>query len=149
MHIWVDADACPVKREVLRVAERYDVPVTFVAAAWQRIAENERVTLQVVGQGVDQADDWIAEHAAEEDVVITSDIPLAARCIAAGAVVLTPSGNVFDAKNIGSALATRNLLNDLRGMGELTGGPPPFAGKDRSRFLQELDRLIQAIRKRL
>ena len=148
LHLLVDADACPVKREIGRVAERYDLRLTFVAAAWQRIDENERVSLQVVGQGVDLADDWIAEHAGEGDIVITADIPLASRCVAMGAAVLSPAGKVFDAKNIGSALATRDLLTDLRGMGEITGGPAPFSGQSRSRFLQELDRLIHQARKR-
>ena len=147
LHILVDADACPTKREILRVAERYGLHVTFVAAARQRVPEDERVSLVVVGQGVDLADDWIADRAAEGDIAITADIPLAARCVAKGAAVLSPAGKVFDTRNVSSALATRNLLTDLRGMGEITGGPPPFSDRDRSRFLQQLDRLVHASRR--
>ena len=144
LRLYVDADACPVKTEIFRVAGRYDVPVTLVAASWMRIEESRRVTLEVVAGGFDAADDWIAAHVAAGDLVITSDIPLAARCIAAGAKVLAPTGRAFTEANIGDVLATRNLLAELRGAGMETGGPAPFDARDRSRFLQALDKHIQA-----
>ena len=148
LRLYVDADACPVKTEIFRVAGRYDVPVTLVAASWMRIEESRRVTLEVVAGGFDAADDWIAAHVAAGDLVITSDIPLAARCIAAGAKVLAPTGRAFTEANIGDVLATRNLLADLRGAGMETGGPAPFDARDRSRFLQALDQAIQDLRRR-
>jgi uncharacterized protein YaiI (UPF0178 family) len=146
--IWVDADACPVKPEILRVAGRYDAAVTLVAASWMRIAESERVALEVVEGGFDAADDWIAARVAPGDLVITADVPLAARCVAAGAQVLAPTGRAFTEENIGDLLATRNLLSELRGAGMVTGGPAPFEPRDRSRFLQALDRAIQGLRRR-
>jgi uncharacterized protein YaiI (UPF0178 family) len=145
LHIFVDADACPVKSEVFKVAARYRLRVTLVAASWMRIPESSRITLEVVGEGVDIADDWIAEHCGADDIVITADVPLADRCVKKGAYVLGPKGKPFTEDNIGAALATRNLLADLREMGEVTGGPPPFAKKDRSLFLQQLDQAINAI----
>ena len=110
-----------------------------------RVPESSRVTLEVVGEGPDAADDWIAGHCGADDIVITADVPLADRCIKNGAFVLGPKGKPFTEDNIGAALATRNLLADLREMGEVTGGPPPFAKKDRSLFLQQLDQAINAI----
>ncbi len=145
LHIFVDADACPVKSEVYKVAKRYELKVTLVAASWMRIPESSRVALEVVGEGMDVADDWIAEHAGADDVVITADVPLADRCVKKGAYVLGPKGKPFTEDNIGAALATRNLLAELREMGEVKGGPPPFAKKDRSLFLQQLDQAINAI----
>jgi len=147
-HILVDADACPVKQEIYRVAERYGLAVTLVAASWMRVPDGERVTLQVVEQGFDAADDWIAERAGPASIVITSDIPLAARCVARGSVVLGASGVPFTESNIGDTLATRDLLATLRGAGEVTGGPPPFGARDRSRFLQALDNAVQVVRRR-
>ncbi len=148
LHIYIDADACPVKQEVYRVARRYRLKVTLVAGSCMRVPEDDSVALEVVGQGMDVADDWIVEHVEADDIVITADIPLAARCIAKGAAVLGTTGKPFTDDNIGSALATRNLLTELRGFGEITGGPPPFDSRDRSRFLQTLDEVINAIRRR-
>jgi uncharacterized protein YaiI (UPF0178 family) len=145
--IWVDADACPVKPEIYRVAERYGVAVTLVAASWMRIPADEWITLEVVAEGFDAADDWIAARAAPGDLVITADIPLAARCVAAGARVLAPTGRPFTEENVGDALATRNLLAELRGAGMETGGPAPFEPRDRSRFLQAMDKAVQALRR--
>ncbi len=147
MHIYIDADACPVKEEVYRVARRYALGVTLVANAPQRIPEDESFTLVVVREGLDAADDWIAEHAGERDIVITADIPLAARCLRNGARVIGTTGRPFTEDNVGGALATRDILSDLRGAGEFTSGPPPFQKRDRSRFLQALDTAIQAIRR--
>ena len=148
LHIYVDADACPVKSEVYKVASRYRLKVTLVAASWMRIPESSRVTLEVVGEGMDAADDWIAEHCGADDIVITADVPLADRCVKKGAFVLGPKGKPFTEENIGAALATRNLLADLREMGEVTGGPPAFAKKDRSLFLQQLDQAINVIQRK-
>jgi uncharacterized protein len=148
LHIFVDADACPVKGEVYRVAERYGLDVTLVAGSWMRRPDNPRIALEVVGEGIDVADDWIAEHVEGGDIVITADIPLAARCLARGATVIGYAGPPFTAANIGDALATRGLLAELRDLGEMTGGPPPFTKRDRSSFLQRLDEAINAIRRR-
>ena len=148
-HIVVDADACPVKAEVYRVAERYALEVTLVAASWMRVPVDERVRLEVVDAGFDAADDWIAERVGPASIVITADIPLAARCLARGAYVLGPTGSPFTEANIGDVLATRDLLATLRGAGEVTGGPPPFDARDRSRFLQALDQAVHAVRRRI
>lgn len=145
--IFVDADACPVKQEVYRVADRYGLRVTLVSNSWMRVPADPRITLEVVADGFDAADDWIVEHAGADDIVITADIPLASRCLQAGARVLGPTGRPFTDSNIGSAVATRDLLSELRGAGELTGGPPPLKKRDRSLFLQQLDQMIQAIRR--
>jgi uncharacterized protein len=146
-HIFVDADACPVKDEVYRVASRYHLDVTLVANSWMRVPNQQGISLEVVADGPDEADDWIVEHLRPHDIVITGDIPLADRCLKAGAGALGPSGKPFTEDNIGGALATRNLLSDLRDSGEISGGPPPLEKRDRSRFLQELDVMIQAIRR--
>lgn len=148
LHIYVDADACPVKHEVYQVARRYNLGVTLVAGSRMRLPDEPRVILKVVDQGLDAADDWIVEHVEANDIVITGDIPLAARCIRKGAYVLGITGKPFTAENIGTALATRDLLSELRLVGEITGGPPPFAKRDRSRFLQALDKAINEIRRR-
>ena len=147
-HVLVDADACPVKPEVFRVAERYALGVTLVAASWMRVPPDARITLEVVEQGFDAADDWIAERAGPASIVITADIPLAARCVAAGAYVLGTTGSPFTEANIGDTLASRDLLASLRGAGEVTGGPAPFGPRDRSRFLQALDAAVMAVRRR-
>ena len=144
----MDADACPVKPEVYRVAERFALPVVLVADQWMRVPDNERITLVVVARAFDAADDRIVELADESAIVITADIPLAARCIDKGASVLSPTGRPFTEDNIGDTLATRNLLADLRGAGEVTGGPAPFGDRDRSRFLQALDTMVHAVRRR-
>jgi uncharacterized protein YaiI (UPF0178 family) len=144
-HIYIDADACPVKQEVFRVAERYKLAVTLVANSWMRIPESVSLNLVVVNDSLDAADDWIVEHVIENDIVITADIPLAARCIKKGSLVLGTTGKPFTDDNIGQALATRELLSELREAGTITGGPAQFQPKDRSRFLQQLDLMIQKI----
>jgi uncharacterized protein len=146
MRIYVDADACPVKQEVCRVARRYGLGVTLVAGSWMRIPGGPDVVLEVVDRGFDAADDWIVSHVAPDDIVVTADIPLAARCLAAGACVLGTTGRPFTESNIGDALAMRNLLSEMRSAGMEAGGPPPFDPQDRSRFLQALDRAIHALR---
>ena len=146
--ILVDADACPVKQEVYRVASRYGLRVTLVANSWMRTPDDPRITLEVVDAGLDEADDRIVERVRPDDVVVTADIPLASRCLEKGARVLGTSGRPFTEDNIGGAVATRDLLAELRGAGEITGGPPPLTKGDRSRFLQQLDETIQAIRRR-
>ena len=147
LHIFVDADACPVKQEVYRVAKRYDLEVTLVADSWMRIPDESWLDLQVVKGALDAADDWIVDHVGRGDVVVTADIPLAARCLKKGAYVIGISGRPFTDNNIGQALATRDLLFDLREFGATTSGPPPFGKRDRSRFLQELDKAINAIKR--
>ncbi len=146
--IYVDADACPVKDEVYRVAERYGLSVLLVSNAWLRAPHEDWVELVVVGEELDAADAWIVEHVTKADIVVTADIPLAALCLEKGAGVLGPRGRPFTEDSIGGALATRELMSQLREMGEVSGGPPPFVKRDRSQFLQALDRMIHAIRKR-
>jgi len=148
LHIFVDADACPVKNEVYRVAGRYQLRVTLVANNWMRIPRDSRVSLQVVGDGFDAADDWIVEQAGGGDIVVTADIVLAGRCLEKGALVLGTTGKPFTEDNIGYAIAIRDLLADLRGTGEQTGGPRPMTPRDRSLFLQKLDDMIQSILRR-
>ena len=147
LHIYVDADACPVKQEVYRVARRYGLNVTLVANTWMRVPIDNRIRLQVVGDAPDEADDWIVEHAKPDDVVVTADIPLASRCLKVGARAIGTTGKPFTEDNIGQAVAIRDLLSELRDAGEMTGGPPPLKKRDRSRFLQKLDEMIQAIRR--
>jgi uncharacterized protein YaiI (UPF0178 family) len=147
LHIYVDADACPVKQEVYRVARRYQLNVTLVANAWMRTPDDRRITLEVVEDGFDAADDWIVEHVEPDDIVVTADIPLASRCMQSGARAIGSTGKPFTEDNIGEAVATRDLLAVLRGGGEITGGPSPLTKRDRSRFLQTLDEVIQAIRR--
>ncbi len=144
LHIFIDADGCPVKQEVYRVAGRYSLSITLVSNAHMRTPQEDGIKLVVVEGHPDAADDWIVEHVGENDIVIAGDIPLAARCIEKGARVLAPTGRLFTPDSIGDALATRNLLSQLRDMGTVTGGPPPFDKRDRSRFLQRLDETIQA-----
>jgi len=148
LHIFVDADACPVKEEVYRVAGRYALNVTVVANSWMRVPSDARIAFELVKGSFDAADDWIAGHAGPGDIVITADIPLASRCLASGALVIGPTGKPFTEDNIGGIVATRNLLSELRGAGEITGGPKPLAPQDRSRFLQQLDEAIQRVRRR-
>ncbi|MBN1906812.1 MAG: YaiI/YqxD family protein [Deltaproteobacteria bacterium] len=149
LNIFIDADACPVKQEVFRVAERFKLGVTLVSNMHMRIPENPRVKLVIVESGPDEADNWIVENATEGDIVITADIPLADRSLKKGACVISPSGRLFTEDNIGQILATRNLMADLRDLGEITGGPAPFTRKERSNFLQQLDTLIHSILRRL
>lgn len=147
LHVYVDADGCPVKREVYRVVRRHDLAVTLVANAWLRVPSGDWATLVVVGQNPDEADDWIVEHVEQRDIVITTDIPLAKRCLDRGAGVLSPKGHEFTDDDIGEALATRELLSQLREVGTMTGGPAPFSDRDRSRFLQRFDELIRQIQR--
>ncbi|MGX7953262.1 YaiI/YqxD family protein [Tsuneonella sp. HG249] len=137
--ILVDADACPVKDEIYRVASRYRVPVTIVSNALIRIPNDPLVSRMVVSDAFDAADDWIAEAAGPDSVVVTADILLAKRCLDAGATVLGPTGKAFTSASIGGVIATRAIMADLRAGGEQLGGPAPFAKADRSRFLQALD----------
>jgi uncharacterized protein YaiI (UPF0178 family) len=145
--IYIDADACPVKDEVYRVAARYGLPVFVVCNSWIRTPADPRITLAVVDEGPDVADDWIAERAGPGDIVITADIPLAQRSLAGHAQALHPNGRLFTADNIGGALASRAIGEHLRSMGEITGGPRPFAPADRSRFLQALDAAVTRARR--
>lgn len=144
--IYIDADACPVKEEVYRVARRYSMRVAVVANAPLRVPGGELVEL-VVRPGFGAADDWIAEQAGPGDVVVTADIPLAARCLEKGARVLGPKGHPFTENDIGSALATRELMEELRQGGAVTGGPAPMTPRDRSRFLSKLDEVVNAVRR--
>jgi uncharacterized protein YaiI (UPF0178 family) len=145
--IAVDADACPVKREVYRVAKRYDLEVLLVAASWIRVPEEGRVRLILVkDEGkLDAADDRIVEEVGPDDIAITEDVHLASRCLDKGARVISPRGRVFSPDSIGEAVATRDLMADLREAGLATGGPKPFQKADRSAFLQRLDETVQAI----
>jgi uncharacterized protein YaiI (UPF0178 family) len=146
LHLYVDADACPVKDEVYKVARRYGLKVTLVANSYMK-APGGDVELVVVDKGLDEADDWIAERVEKDDIVITGDIPLAARCLDQGARVLGHKGKPFTPENVGDSLATRQLLTQLRDQGIMMGGPPPFAKKDRSLFLQKLDEMVNAIKR--
>ena len=144
--IFIDADACPVKEEIYRVARRYGVRVAVVANAPLRTPTDPLIEL-VVRPGFGTADDWIAEQSGPTDVVVTADIPLAARCLANGARVLDAKGRPFTESAIGGALATRELMNDLRQSGTVTGGPAPMTPKDRSRFLSKLDEAVNVARR--
>ena len=147
IRIYVDADACPVKDEVFRVAKRYGLKVFVVSNGRIRVPDDPLVEMVVVTGHVDAADAWIVERVSETDVAVTSDIPLASLCLARGARVLDPRGKVFTPESIGDALANRELTAYLRDSGSITGGPAPFEARDRSRFLQKLDDLVQAILK--
>lgn len=148
--ILVDADACPVKDEIYRVAERFAADVRVVSNSAFRVPVSERVKRVVVGDGFDAADDWIAEAAGPRSVVITADILLAGRCLEAGALVLAHDGREFDVASIGSAIATRAIMADLRaGMDGIGGGPAPFSKADRSCFLQALDRVLVGLTRQL
>jgi uncharacterized protein len=163
--IYVDADACPVKQEVYRVAERHALkgvalkvfvvsnsPIAVPrdiffggrpdAKPGSTFAGRPLIERVVVGAGMDEADNWIAEHAHRGDIVVTADVPLASRCVRAGAAVIAPNGKPFTEDTIGMTLATRNLMDSLRSAGEITGGPKPFAARDRSAFLSALDQAI-------
>ncbi len=144
VNIFVDADACPVKQEICRVAQRHGLKVTLVTNAWMRIPQERHLALVVVDGQFDSADDWIVEHVARNDIVVSADIPLASRCLKKGARVLAPTGRVFTEDSIGDVLASRAISAHLRELGTITGGPAPFEKRDRSRFLQRLDEVIQA-----
>jgi uncharacterized protein YaiI (UPF0178 family) len=145
--IYVDADACPVKAEIYRVAERHGIRVFVVSNSFLAVPRDPLIERVVVGSGFDAADDWIAERAGRGAVVVTADIPLAHRCVTAGADVIGPTGRPFTEASIGMALATRNLMEDLRAMGDATGGPKPFSAKDRSAFLSALDLAIVRLKR--
>ena len=147
IEIFVDADACPVKPEVYRVAERHGLKVYVVANSYIGVPRDPMVERVVVGSGPDAADDWIAERASRGSIVITADIPLASRSIKAGAEVITPTGRALTESSIGMALATRNLMDQLRSAGEITTGPKPFSPRDRSTFLGTLDRAIVRLKR--
>jgi uncharacterized protein YaiI (UPF0178 family) len=147
MHIYIDADACPVKDEVYRVAARHKLPVTVVAAGFIRVPDDPMIERVAAGSGMDAADDWIAQRAGAGDIVITADIPLASRCVKAGAEVIAPNGRAFTEQAIGMTLAVRNLMHDLRSAGEVTRGPPPFSPRDRSAFLSALDAAIRRVQR--
>ena len=148
-HILVDADACPVKEEIYKVAFRRAVPVTVVSNSYMRLPDHPLITRMVVSDGFDAADDWIAERAGAGGVVITADILLADRALKAGAEVLNPNGKPFTEDMIGTAIATRAIMADLRGSGDPTaaGGNAPFSKADRSRFLQALDETLVRLEK--
>ncbi|MFN8177503.1 MAG: YaiI/YqxD family protein [bacterium] len=148
LEVFVDADACPVKDEVYRVAKRHGLTVHVVANSWMRVPVDPDVRAVVVKGDFDAADDWIVEHVGPDDIVISTDIPLASRCLPKGALVLRPNGRPFTEDNIGDALASRELLSQLRDLGEVSGGPAPFGPKDRSVFLQRLEETVQAIRRK-
>jgi uncharacterized protein YaiI (UPF0178 family) len=141
--IYVDADACPVKEEVYRVAARLGLAVVVVANSFIRVPQDPLIERVVVGDGMDAADDWIAERAGPGDVVVTADIPLAARSLKAGAAAIAPNGKSFTEADIGMTLAVRNLMSDLRSAGEITGGQKPFSPRDRSAFLSALDQAVR------
>jgi uncharacterized protein YaiI (UPF0178 family) len=147
IRIYVDADACPVKDEVYRVAARHGLPVSVVANGFIRVPQDPLIERIAAGSGMDAADDWIAERAGQGDIVITSDIPLASRCVKAGAEVIAPNGKPFTEQSIGMTLAVRNLMTDLRSSGEVTGGPKSFAPRDRSTFLSALDQTIRRVQR--
>jgi uncharacterized protein YaiI (UPF0178 family) len=145
--IYVDADACPVKAEVYAVAERHSVRVFVVANSFLNVPRDALIERVVVGSGFDAADDWIAERARRGTIVVTADVPLASRCVKAGADVIGPTGRQFSEASIGMALATRNLLEDLRAGGQVTGGPKPFSPRDRSAFRSALDLAIVRLKR--
>lgn len=145
--ILVDADACPVKEEIYKVALRHSVPVTIVSNSPIRIPAHELISRVVVGDGFDEADDWIAERAGENVICITADILLADRCLKAGATVIAPNGKAFTTSSIGNAIAVRAIMADLRANGDAIGGPPPFSKADRSRFLSALDEALVRCRR--
>jgi uncharacterized protein YaiI (UPF0178 family) len=149
IRIFVDADACPVKAEVYRVAERYGLKVFIVANAFMQVPRSEMIERIVVSEGPDVADDWIVERAGASDIVITADIPLVSRCVRKGATVLSPTGKLFDDNAIGMAVATRDLLTDLRSAGAETRGPKPLSRQDISRFLSALDLAVVRLKRKL
>jgi uncharacterized protein YaiI (UPF0178 family) len=146
--ILVDADACPVKDEIYRVAWRLEVPVTIVSNSYLRVPDHPLVERVVVSAGFDAADDWIAEAASAQTVVVTADILLADRCLKAGATVIAPNGKPFTSSSIGAQIATRAIMADLRAGGDQLGGPAPFTKSDRSRFLSALDEALVRIARR-
>ena len=149
LHIYIDADSCPVKDEVYKVAKRYGLQVTLVAAQWLRVPKEAWIHLKVVEEtgDLDAADDWIVDQVEAGDIVVSEDIILASRCLEKQARALNPRGRTFTPESIGEALATRELMADLREAGTITGGPAPFEKTDRSRFLQRLDETVNAVKR--
>ena len=149
IEVFIDGDACPVKDETYRVAQRYGLKTFVVANAFLQVPAHPLIERVIVDAGPDVADDWIAERATTGDVVVINDIPLAERVLGSGAAAITPAGRPFTLESIGSAIATRALMEQLRSTGEITGGPRPFSRADRSQFLQTLDETIgREIRRR-
>ncbi len=147
IQIFIDADACPVKDETYRVAGRYGLHVFVVANSFLNVPREPWIERVIVPDSFDAADDWIAERVGAGSIVITADVPLASRCVKAGASVLAPTGKAFTDSSVGMALATRNLMQELREAGAITGGPRPFSAKDRSAFLGALDRAVMRLRR--
>jgi len=147
LRILVDADACPVKEEIYKVAFRHEVPVAIVSNSYMRVPSHKLIERIVVGAGFDAADDWIAAEAGPTRVVVTGDILLADRCLKSGALVIAPNGKPFTSSSIGAAIATRAIMADLRAGGDAIGGPPPFARTDRSRFLSALDETLVRLKR--
>lgn len=147
MRFFVDADACPVKDEALRVAARHGAEISYVANAWMRLPASPLVRRVIVGGALDAADDWIAEHAGSGDIVVTADIALAARVLERSAKVVGPDGRPFTTDSIGMAMAMRSLMADLRAGGENMGGPAAFSARSRSRFLEALEQAVQDIKR--
>ncbi len=145
--IYIDADACPVKDETLRVAARHGLKTYLVSDGGIRPGQNPLVELVIVARGADAADDWIADHIRQSDICITNDIPLAARCLERGALAIKPNGEPFTQNGIGMALANRDLMQGLRESGEITGGPKPFSKSDRSELLNRLETTVQAAKR--
>ena len=148
IEIFIDADACPVKDETYKVAARYGLKTWVVSNAFMQIPASPLIVRMIVDSGPDVADDWIAEHVAPGDIAVTNDIPLAERVLKAGGQALSAKGVPFTENSIGSAIAQRALMEQLRSTGEFLGGPKPFDRNDRSRFLQALDEMVQKERKR-
>lgn len=147
VEIYIDADACPVKDEVERVATRHQLKAWLVCDGGLRPSQNPLLQLIVVTQGADAADDWIAEHIGQADICVTNDIPLAGRCLKQGAFAIKPNGETYTDDSIGMALATREILQGLRDTGEITGGPRPFSKADRSKFLDRMEVTVQAAKR--
>ena len=148
IRVFVDADACPVKPEIYRVAERYGLMVYVVANAFMAVPRSDMIERVIVPEGPDIADNWIAERAGDSDIVITADIPLAGRCVKKGATVVGPTGKPFTDDSMGMALATRDLLTDLRSAGAITRGPAPLSRQDISRFLSALDLAVTRLKRK-
>ena len=149
IRIFIDADACPVKPETYRVAERYGLKVFVVANSFMAVPHSDLIERVIVSEGPDVADGWIVERATPNDIVITADIPLASRCVRKGATVIGPTGKPFTEDSIGMALATRDLLTDLRSAGATTRGPAPLGRQDISRYLSALDLAVTKIKRKL
>lgn len=147
IRIFVDADACPVKDEVYRVAARHGVPVTVVANGFINVPRDPLIERVAAGSAPYAADDWIVERATASNIIITADVPLASRCVKLGATVIAPNGKPFSESSMGMTLAVRNLMHDLRSAGEVTGGPRPFSPRDRSAFLSALDQAIRRLQR--